>query len=337
MRNALVDLSKLDGFDEMKAKFTDSAMRTVSYQEGTYGLPEQQSFMMMFYREDILKQLGLKPPTTWDEVENIISILHANNYDFYMPGQALYPSLVYQYGGDLYQGSGKDYGIQTGLTDDKAMTAFSRLTRFFTSNRLPVSADFANRFRTGEMPVGIAPYTTYNQLEVFAPEIRGLWSFAPLPGVPGSDGAVNHQAVADTIDSILMRASDNKEAGWTFMQWWLGADTQAQYAKSLESVIGAAARYPTANLEVLKQLPWASKDSEQIIRQFNDTVGIPEVPGGYMTTRAIDYAFRAVVTSGLNPRESLFLNSKQVDKELTKKRKEFHLSYLDQNQMKEEQ
>lgn len=336
MRNALVDLSKLDGFEEMKAKFTDSAMRTVSYQNGTYGLPEQQNFMMLFYREDILKQLGLKPPTTWDEVESIISILHANNYDFWMPGQALYPSMVYQYGGDLYRGSGNDYGIETGLTDDRAMTAFNRLTRFFTSQRLPVTADFPNRFRSGEMPVGIAPYITYNQLEVFAPEIRGLWSFAPLPGVPSEDGALNNLAVADTIDSILMSASDNKEAGWKFMQWWLSTDTQAQYAKSLESVIGAAARYPTANVEVLKKLPWASKDAKQIVEQFSDTVGIPEVPGGYMTTRAIDYAFRAVVTSGLNPRESLYLNSKQIDKELTKKRKEFHLSYLDQNQLKEE-
>lgn len=337
MRNALVDLSKLDGFDEMKAKFNESAMRTVGYQNGTFGLPEQQTFLMMFYREDILKQLELKPPTTWDEVESIISILHAKNYDFWIPGQALYPSLVYQYGGDLYQGNGSDYGIQTGLTDDRAMSAFNRLTRFFSSQRLPLTADFANRFRSGEMPIGIAPYTTYNQLEVFAPEIRGLWSFASLPGVTGTDGTVNHEAVADTIDSIIMKASDNQEAGWTFLQWWLNTDTQAQYAKSLESVIGAAARYPTANLEVLKQLPWSNKDSKQIIQQFNDTIGVPEVPGGYMTTRAIDYAFRAVVTGGLNPRETLYLNSKQVDKELAKKRKEFHLSYMEPNQLKEEQ
>ena len=102
-----------------------------------------------------------------------------------------------------------------------------------------------------------------------------------------------------------------------------------QYANALEAVMGAAARYPTANMEVLKQLPWSSKDSQQLMRQFKDTVGVPEVPGGYMTARAIDYAFRSVVTNGQNPREALYLNIKQVDKELTKKRKEFHLSYKD--------
>ncbi|WP_336786194.1 extracellular solute-binding protein [Paenibacillus sp. MMO-177] len=336
MRNALVDLSKLDGIDAMTSKFNDSAMSTVTYQNGVYGLPEQQTFMMMFYRKDILDQLGLEPPKTWDEVEKAISILHANNYDFYMNGQTLYPSIVYQYGGNLYSGTGKDYGIQSGLYEDSAMNAFSRLTRFFTSYRLPVSADFSNRFRTGQMPIGIAPYTTYNQLEVFAPEIRGLWSFAPLPGTQQQDGSIDHSVVSETVDSIMMNTSQNKDAAWKFMQWWLDNDTQTQYANALEAVMGSAARYPTANVDVLKQLPWSMSDSEQLTQQFENTVGVPEVPGGYMTARAIDYAFRAVVTSGQNPREALFLNIKQVDKELTKKRTEFHLSYLNKNQSKEE-
>lgn len=327
MRNALADLSELDGFEELRGHLGDSTWRTVSYENGIYGLPEQATFLMMFYRKDILDQLGLQPPETWDEVEHVISVLHANNYDFYIPGQELYPSLVYQHGGDLYQGSGDDYGIRSGLIEDEAMSAFNRLTRFFTSYRLPVSADFPNRFRTGAMPVGIAPYTTYNQLEVFAPEIRGLWSFAPIPGTESESGGVNHTVLATTIDSIMMEASNRKEEAWEFMKWWIDTDTQAEYANALESVMGSAARYPTASVEVLEQLPWATKDSEHLVRQFEDAVGFPEVPGGYMTPRAIDYAFRSVVTSGRNPREALYMNMKQIDQELTKKRKEFHLSY----------
>lgn len=328
IRNAVVDLSTLDGFEEQRAKFNESALSTVTFQDGIYGLPEQQSFMMMFYRHDILTQLGLDPPTTWDDVEHVISVLHANNYDFYIPGQALFPSLVYQYGGDLYKGSGNDYGIESGLTEESAMDAFSRTTRFFTSYRLPVSADFSNRFRTGEMPVGVEPYTTYNQLEVFAPEIRGLWSFAPLPGLETDDGSVNNTAVSNTINSIILSASPNIDESWEFLKWWLDTEVQTQYANALEAIMGTAARYPTANIDVLKQLPWSLQDAQQLIDQFATTVGIPEVPGGYMSERAIDYAFRSVVTSGANPREALYLNTKQIDRELTKKRKEFHLSHL---------
>lgn len=340
MRHALVDLSKLNGFDGIKNKFNDGAIRTVSYQNGVYGLPEQQMFMMLYYREDILNQLGLKPPKTWDDVEKMIAVLHTHNYDFYIPAQApnsatvyqsaqsLFPSLVYQYGGDLYKGSGKDYGIQSGLTDDEDMNAFNRFTRFFTSYRLPVAADFSNRFRTGQMPVGVALYTEYNQLQVFAPEIRGLWTFAPLPGVKAPDGSIDNSAISETKDTIMMKSSKHKKEAWKFMQWWLQTDTQTQYAHALEAVMGAAARYPTANIQVLKQLPWPLKDKQELLKQFKHTVGVPEVPGSYMTPRAFDYAFRSVVTSGENPREALYMNTKQVNKELTKMRKKFHLSYI---------
>jgi ABC-type glycerol-3-phosphate transport system substrate-binding protein len=331
MRNALHDLSKLDGFDEIVANFNPNIMNTVTFQDGVYGLPEQQMFLMMFYREDVFDQLGLTPPKTWDEVEHVISVLHANNYDFYINGQELYPSLVYQHGGDLYLGEGLDYGIRSGLAEEPAMNAFSRVTRFFTSYRLPVSADFPNRFRTGEMPAGITLYTTYNQLEVFAPEIRGLWSFAPLPGVPQPDGTINHAGTASTINTVMLEASKNKEAAWEFIKWWQRTDTQTQYANALESIMGAAARYPAANIEVMKQLPWSTKAARELMKQLEAVVGYPEVPGGYMTARAVDYAFRGVVTSGEHPREALYLNLKSVDEELTKKRKEFNLSYIDGN------
>lgn len=333
MRNALVDLSKLDGFDNIRKKFFDSAIRTVTFKNGIYGLPEQQTFMMMFYRNDILNQLGLKPPKTWDEVERYISILHTNNYDFYLPGVDFYSTLLYQYGGDLYKGTGDDYGIQSGLLDESAMKAFNELTKFYTSYKLPVSADFSNRFRTGEIPIGIASYTMYNQLEVFAPEIRGMWSMAPLPGVQNSNGTINNVTVSQTIDCVLMKSAKNKNQAWEFMKWWISNDTQERYANSLEAVMGAAARYPTANVEVMKQLPWPVKYSKQLEEQFKNTVGMPEVPGGYMTSRAVDYAFRAVVTTGEspseNPREALYLNIEQVNRELTRMRKEFHLSYIE--------
>lgn len=327
MRNALTDLSKLNGFDEMKKKYYDSALRPVVFKDGIYGLPEQQTFMMMFYRTDILEQLNLQPPRTWDEVENLISVLHANNYDFYLPEASIYPSLVYQYGGDMYKGEGNDYGIESGLIDDNSMEAFNKLTKFFTSYKLPVKVDFSNRFRSGEMPIGIANYTTYNQLEVFAPEIRGLWSFAPVPGVQNADGTINNAVVSDTIDCIMMKSAKDKEKAWEFMKWWLSTDTQLQYASSLESIMGAAARYPTANIEVLDQLPWPLKHSQQLMEQFKSTKGVQEVPGGYMTSRSVDYAFRSAIAGGQNSREALYLNIKDINKELTKKRKEFHLSY----------
>ena len=101
----------------------------------------------------------------------------------------LYQALVLQNGGDVYLGTGNDYGVESGLASDAAMEAFKDYTDFFTSYGLDVQVDFANRFRTGEVPVGVINYTMFNALEIFAPEIKGLWSFHPLPGVEQEDGS----------------------------------------------------------------------------------------------------------------------------------------------------
>lgn len=346
VRGALTDLTQFDDFEEYSSQFYKSALDTASYNGGVYGLPETQTFNVLFYRSDILDELGLEVPKTWGDVEKAINVLHINNYDFYIPTSALYSTLVFQYGGDVYLGAagttdpatgykysdtGSDYGIESGLREEPAMLAFKKLTEFFTTYALPVSADFSNRFRTGEIPIGVADYTLFNTLEIFAPEIKGLWNFAPLPGYEDPvTGEVDNTVVSGASHTIILNSSKKKDAAWEFMKWWLSEGTQVQYGNTLEAILGSGARYATANPNVLKQLPWATRQSDVILEQFEHTKGVPDVPGYYMTSREIDYAFKAVVTDGQNPREALYLNVKEINDELTIKREEFHLTRKDE-------
>ena len=332
MRNSLVDLSSLEGYDEVVKDFYPSALESVAYQEQIFGLPETQTFSMMFYRTDIFESLGIQPPETWDDYRKLIPVLQMNNYDAHMPGtgavQPILASMLVQNGGDLYQGQGKSYGIASGLSEGVAMETFKDLTDFFTAYKLPASMDFANRFRTGEVPVGIADYTEYNRFELLAPEIKNLWSFAPVPGTVREDGTVDNTVVCATTQCIMLKTAQERnreDEAWNFMKWWMSADIQLEYANSIESILGSSARYATANREVLKRLPWAAKDLEKIEEQFAHTRGIPPVPGHYMTSRMLEYTFDAVVTNGANPRETLYLNIKDINAELKKKRAEFHL------------
>src|SRR5699024_5792919 len=68
MRDAVLDLSQLDGFEEAKERFYKSTLDTAAFQDGIYGIPEQATFMMMFVREDIFEELGLEVPSTWEEL-----------------------------------------------------------------------------------------------------------------------------------------------------------------------------------------------------------------------------------------------------------------------------
>lgn len=307
-------------------------------------MPEQATFMMLFTRDDILAQLELEPPQTWTELLEMIPELQKNNYNIYIPNvqqtensligtsidynMHLYQSLVIQNGGDVYLGEGNDYGVESGLASDEAMIAFKDYTDFFTSYGLDIQLDFANRFRTGEVPVGVINYTMFNALEIFAPEIKGLWSFHPMPGNLREDGTIDNTFVVDTVQSVIMQASSHVDESWEFLKWWTGTEAQLNFANSLEALMGTSARYAAADPEVLKQLPWSNTELTSLLGQFEHTGGIPAVPGNYMTTRMVQYAFNDVVSDHANPRETLYLNIKDINEELDRKRQELHLSRL---------
>ena len=73
-----------------------------------------------------------------------------------------------------------------------------------------------------------------------------------------------------------------------FMKWWTSKDTQVGYARELESILGPAARHNTANVEALKDLPWTVEERNVLLQQWDLTVGVPEIAGGYYTGRNLE-------------------------------------------------
>ena len=59
MRGAVRNLAEHEDFEEVAERFYSSAMVQFTYQDGVYALPETQTFQVMFYRKDIMEELGL--------------------------------------------------------------------------------------------------------------------------------------------------------------------------------------------------------------------------------------------------------------------------------------
>ncbi|OMF17961.1 ABC transporter substrate-binding protein [Paenibacillus amylolyticus] len=332
MRNATADLSQFPDFEGISGRFRESGLTPYRYNDGVYALPEQQHFPMLFYRKDILNELGVEPPKTWQDVYNTIAVLQKHNMEFYLPIEdtlnnanlvpnSTFAMLLYQNDGTFYTEDQK----KSALDSEISMDAFKRWTQFYTNYKFPLKADFPNRFRTGEMPIGIADYTTYNMLTVMAPEIRNLWDFTIVPGTQLPDGSIRHEVASATSAVMMLENADDKEAAWKFMKWWTDEQTQIEYGREMEGLMGAAARYPTANIEALKQLPWPVKDYQNLEKQWEWVQGIPQLPGGYFTGRHLDNAFRKVVNANENPREALSDYVLYIDDEIELKRKEFNL------------
>lgn len=324
IRNAVLDLSQFDDLDEVRARFAEAAMVPFEFDGATYGLPETTTFPVMFYRKDILAELGMEVPETWDEVKVAMAVLAKNQMEFGMlPSEQIFAMLLYQNGGSYYT----EDGARSVLDSDVAVNTFKDYCEFYTDYKLDKETSVEERFRTGECPIVIADYTTYNNLVVSAPDIAGLWDFAPVPGTVREDGTVDHSTGCTGLASIIMADTEYPQECWEFLKWWTSADVQTQYGREMESLMGSAARVPTANLEAFANMPWPVDDYEALAEAFQWVKGIPQVPGGYYSWRNVNNAFYTVTTETdtASPREELMDKVIYINAEIDYKRQELGL------------
>lgn len=335
-RNALYDLASFEDFDEVASRFSQTAMVPYTLQGGVYGLPLTQDFHLMFYRTDVFRELGLQPPETWEDINRIIPVLQRNNMQFGLPYQAIdamelidagmgarniFPTLLSQYGGNFYN---EDF-TKSGLNSPEAYKAFKMWTDFYAAYGFDLKYDFYTRFRTGELPIGLASYPVFNQLNAAAPEIRNEWEMVPIPGTRKPDGSIDRSEAASGSATIMFKGVKNPEAAWTFLKWWTSAETQTAYGRQVETMLGVAARWNTANVAAFNSLPWSREEAEMINAQRAHVKEVPEIPGGYYTIRMLDTAFTRVLYDNMNPRATLFKYTEMINEELMRKRKELGL------------
>lgn len=286
--------------------FHSSSIRQFAFDGSVYAVPEKQIYMTMFVRTDIMQTLygtnwEESVPQTWDEVRSMMTDLQTDSLQFYLPvnesgASALNPAFVtmlYQNGGSLYAKDNKS----TGLLDSEAMDTFEYWTDFYTKYSFPKFASFTNRFRSGEMPIGISYYEMYNTLAVFAPEIRGNWAFYPIPGtkheitadetpemqtlrdryyIPGATypyTVIDHTSVASGSAAIIIaknahESEDIKQASWAFLRWWSSDVIQSSFGKEMEGILGSSARHTTANYMAFQNLAWPKEDQDMLLQQW---------------------------------------------------------------------
>lgn len=323
MRGALVELSQFEDFSEVCKRFTADATVPFRYNGKAYALPDTMSYNVMFVRTDIMEELGLDIPQTWDEFIYASTILQRNNLRSTMgtvaQGSTQLQTQFVQNGLSLYN---EDLTATT-LTEPAQIQVFSKWTDWYTKYGIPAVLDFYNYFRLGSAPLGIAPYTLITQLETTAPEIEGRWTIAPIPGTMQADGSVDHTVIGGVTGCAITKLSQNPENAWKFLKWWTDANTQLKYSNGLESVLGELGRVAVANSDAFAQQHWDA-DLIGILKSVREDVTcLPELPGGYYIPRGIYQAFWSVNEQGDSPEDSLLKWGTIVDKEIARKIEEY--------------
>ncbi len=330
IRGALADLTEFDDCSEVLSRFQTGAELPYSYNGALYALPDTQNFFIMFYRKDILENLGLTVPKTWTEFLNTATVIQQNNLEVYVPytqivaattvnggigGLHLLPTLMLQNGLSFYN----EEQTATALTSPKALSVFKYWTDFYRDYQFVKEADFYNRFRVGTMPLGIAQYSVYLTLYDAAPEIKNRWAVACVPSTDGGNGFVAGSGTGCGI----VKKSKHKAAAWEFLKWWTAADTQVRYSGNVESVLGMLGRPQTSNVEALESLAWNAEDKANILKQWESVREIPEIPGSYYLTRSVDQAFWQVINGKASVKDAVVKQSRVADSEIERKIKEY--------------
>lgn len=318
MRSQCYDLTKFNDFDAVAAQYPAVCFTPLTYRGGVYGLPMTMDIPLMFYRTDIFKKLQLSPPETWDDmIKAVIPRLSENSMTLSSsPG---YEILLFQHGGELYNEDMTESRVASQLS----WQAFKMHCDFYTMYGVPKTANFFNRFRSGETPIGFGTIANYIQFVYAAPELAGRWDVALVPGLRQEDGSVNHSVGGLTATSAMIMAdAANPEEAWQFLKWYMSTGVQLEFSEIREAKLDMSARLLSANVEAFSALDWDSGHLQVFLQSMQQAKAYNPVLGDYYTSRYISYAFNNVVISrNMSEREALEYAQESINTELERRRK----------------
>ena len=287
-----------------------------------YGFPMGVSVPVLFYRTDILEEMNLDPPETWEDLIYVSSMLQKKNLEVGIAHDLnTWKNMIYQAGGRTVD----DKRTTTYLMDATAIDTFTTLTSLFTEYSAPVTYSALDRFRTGEMPVVVSDLVLINSLDVLAPEISGKWDFTHYPATVKEDGTLDYTvgSASGTYMVITNRRPEMATKAWEFIKWRSSTETLVAINRRLEMSIGRSVRAVSPNREAQDQIPW-SKKAQRLYDFYEDwRYSEPEVPGDYFISRAYNNAWTAVYYQDAVPGDALKLYIPSANAEIVRRREYF--------------
>jgi multiple sugar transport system substrate-binding protein len=182
---------------DISAGYDKSSLAQVQFEGKTYGLPQNTCPMAFFYRKDIFDQLGLKPPTTWDEYAADAATVHSRNPKQYIGNfsavdSGWFAGLAQQAGADWWTTSGTTWKVAIDDAPTKKVADYwSDLVQKGLIDPEPNwSPQWSTEMNDGTIIGWVSAQWAPNQLPSIAKDTAGKWVAAPLPAWTAGDPTV---------------------------------------------------------------------------------------------------------------------------------------------------
>ena len=168
--------------------FPDGAWSQVTFDGKRFAVPQDMGPLMLFYREDLFKQYGVKVPTTWDEYGVQARALHAKHPKVFLGGfsssdPGWFSGIAAQAGGRWWTYSGDSWTV--GINDAGSKKAADFWYGLVTDGAVDVGKWFTPEWNTklnnGTQLSWISAVWAPGVLDGNAATTKGKWAMAPIP------------------------------------------------------------------------------------------------------------------------------------------------------------
>ncbi len=207
----------------------------------TMGVPLRGHAFMLFYRKDVFDKLGLKPPTTWAEMEAAAKTIQEKTnlkglsvYYGLTGGQNLFvwESLTWSNGGDLFDKDWKPI-----FNSPAGVEATQRYVDWLLKQKIVTEGakTFGEQDGMNEMVQGRAAmylgwswmYSNFTNAKVVAPEALNNIAFVPAPTWEGKGKSATYGHIWEVG---ILKSSKKQDAAWEYIKWLTNAATEKKVA-----------------------------------------------------------------------------------------------------------
>lgn len=234
-----------------------TAKQSVTVDGKVYGAPLFVGVRALYYRTDILGELGISAPRTQAELISTAKKVHAKKpglYGLAVGGAYTYGAMpfIWANGGELATGSGGTY--KAAINSDKARKGITAYTSLFGGDNCPAAKCAAmggnatvTAFASGKAAMAIGG--DFSHAAVEAGSVKGKYAVVPLPGL--TEGSVA-PAFAGGNNIGVLKSTAHRTLAVDLMKALTGKATQAK----MFDAMGFLPTYDDVRAEAAKKEPF---------------------------------------------------------------------------------
>ena len=302
------------GMDRYPAAFAKSAQ----FEGRTIGFPLRAHAQLMFYRKDVLAEVGMDPPRTWDDVVAVADAIRAKGLDveplalyFHNDGNRqnlfIWLNFLWAAGADVFDAKTCPiWDSEEGLAATEDYVALHTVHKATNPSSISfVEQDARQSFQQGKsamIPVWWWAYSPFinPKSSVLTKEQVGF------AGMPAYQGRTVTYAIS--MPFSISKYSKHQGAAWEFMKWLSNPALEKMNATEREvagktiinNVVTHAANLQDADVnaanDMIQQAAWESLKESDIMPQIAEWPEIGDILSAAITKAAAGGDTRALMT-----------------------------------------